>query len=79
MSRKEMTYSEKVAIELREHREKALHDEATRLFEAREEGMAEGMEKGREEGKIEAARKLLKEGMKRTDIARILELKEEDF
>ena len=37
------------------------------------------MEKGMEKGKIEAAKKLLKEGMKREDIARILEIDEESF
>jgi len=49
------------------------------LEKGREEGREEGREKGREEGKIEAARKLLAEGMKIEDIARILEINESDF
>ncbi|MDQ7826677.1 MAG: hypothetical protein RDV48_27995 [Candidatus Eremiobacteraeota bacterium] len=52
-------------------RDKADHDYATDIAEAKREGI--------EEGKIEAARKLLAEGMKREDIARILNLSCEDF
>jgi predicted transposase/invertase (TIGR01784 family) len=37
-------------------REKALHDEATLLLEAREEGEQIGLQKGRQEGRQEAAR-----------------------
>ncbi len=44
-----------------------------------EKGIEKGMEKGMEKGKIEAAKKLLKEGMKREDIARILEIDEKSF
>jgi len=49
------------------------------LAKFEQKAMEKGLEKGREEGKIEAARKLLAEGMKREDIARILEINESDF
>ena len=39
-----------------EAREKALHDEATLLLEAREEGEQIGLQKGHQEGRQEAAR-----------------------
>lgn len=39
-----------------EAREKALHDEATLLLEAREEGREEGRQEGRQEGRLESAR-----------------------
>jgi len=68
--------------QLIEFREKALHDEATRLARARREGLTEGIEKGIEkglkkgriEGLQEAARKLLDQGMDRETVLRMLGL-----
>ena len=52
---------------LYEAREMFLHDQATRMYEAREEGLEEGMKKGREEGvekgKETVAKNLLTKGM----------------
>ncbi|MGV8123627.1 MAG: Rpn family recombination-promoting nuclease/putative transposase [Candidatus Xenobiia bacterium LiM19] len=62
--------SDEMVRELMEHREKALHDEATRMFQAKreaeregmEKGLEKGMEKGKIEGKAEVARELKKMG-----------------
>ncbi|MDQ7826680.1 MAG: hypothetical protein RDV48_28010 [Candidatus Eremiobacteraeota bacterium] len=79
---RKMSSSEEVHF-LVEQREKAKRDYNHFLHEARregqEEGRAEGKAEGKIEGKIEAARKLLAEGMKREDIARILNLSCGDF
>ena len=56
---------------LYEAREMFLHDQATRMYEAKEEGLEEGMkigrkegrEEGREEGKETVAKNLLSKGM----------------
>ena len=52
---------------LYEAREMFLHDQATRMYEAKEEGLEEGLKKGREEGLEEGkeivAKNLLSKGM----------------
>ena len=52
---------------LYEAREMFLHDQSTRMYESREEGLEEGMKKGREEGvekgKETVAKNLLTKGM----------------
>lgn len=48
---------------LYEAREMFLHDQATRMYEAKEEGLEEGMKKGREEERKEVAKNLLSKGM----------------
>ena len=63
--------------ELARMREKALHDEATYLKEAREEGKAEGRAEGRTEGIASAmesfAAKLRARGMSEEEIREFLE------
>ena len=49
------------------------------LEEGMRKGMKEGIEKGIEKGKIEAARKMLSAGIERKEIARILEIGENEF
>jgi len=44
---------------LYEAREMFLHDQATRMYEAKEEGLEEGMKKGLEEGKETVAKNML--------------------
>lgn len=69
--------SDEVVRELLEYRDKALHDEATRLLEAKEEGIEEGMAKGIakgkaegiEMGKAEIAKKFLKKGFPLEEVA----------
>ncbi len=53
-------------------REKALHDEASALGGARDEGMAEGMAKGMEKGKAEIIKKMRAAGLSDAEINRIL-------
>ena len=48
---------------LYEAREMFLHDQATRMYEAKEEGLEEGMKIGRKEGKETVAKNLLSKGM----------------
>jgi predicted transposase/invertase (TIGR01784 family) len=60
-------------------REKSEHIYATKMCQARREGLAEGEAKGKAEGKIEAAQKLLQSGLAREEIARRLELPEDGF
>ncbi len=45
-------------LQVYEAREKRLHDEATRLFDAKEDGLKEGIQKGRQEGIQEGIQKL---------------------
>ena len=51
----------------------------TLLETARIKGIEEGRKEGIEEGKIESARKMLLAGMGRKEIARILEIGENEF
>ncbi len=53
-------------------REKALHDEASALGGARDEGIAEGMAKGMEKGKAEIIKKMRAAGLSDAEINRIL-------
>ena len=48
---------------LYEAREMFLHDQATRMYEAKEEGLEEGMKIGKKEGKETVAKNLLSKGM----------------
>ena len=48
---------------LYEAREMFLHDQATRMYEAKEEGLEEGMKKGREEEREGFVKNLLSLGM----------------
>ena len=48
---------------LYEAREMFLHDQATRMYEAKEEGLEEGMKKGLEEGKETVAKNMLSLGI----------------
>jgi len=45
-----------------ESRQKAIHDQASREYFAREEGIAEGIEKGKAEGKAEGIAEGIAEG-----------------
>jgi predicted transposase/invertase (TIGR01784 family) len=77
LDRMDEALSDEMVRELMEHRQKARFDEATRLYEAREEGerigmergMEKGMEKGMEEERIKGEVRLREE---RQDIARKL-------
>jgi len=62
-------------IRLYELREKAIHDEITRINGAREEGI----EKGRKEGKLEDAKEMLKEGISIERIGKITKLPVEEI
>lgn len=46
-----------------ELREKAIHDEITRITGAREEGIKEGIKEGIEEQKLESAKKMIQDGI----------------
>ncbi len=48
---------------LYEAREMFLHDQATRMYEAKEEGLEEGMKKGLEKGKETVAKNMLSLGI----------------
>ncbi|OPH54926.1 hypothetical protein BC351_29825 [Paenibacillus ferrarius] len=67
------------ARRLYEMRQKALHDEASMLYGAREEGKAEGKAEGRAEGKFEVARNMLGEGIQVSLISRMTGLSEQEI
>ena len=48
---------------LYEAREMFLHDQATRMYEAKEEGLEEGLKKGREEERKDVAKNMLSLGI----------------
>ncbi|GGA15762.1 hypothetical protein GCM10008018_70590 [Paenibacillus marchantiophytorum] len=71
------------ARRLYEMRQKALHDEASMLYGAREEGKAEGKAEGKVEGKVEGkfevARNMLDEGITVSLIVRMTGLSESEI
>ena len=60
-------------------REKAELDELSRIANARYEGKIEGLKEGELKGKIESAQKLLKTGMDKNEIAKLLDINENLF
>ena len=56
--------------ELIEMRLKAQHDEATRLYYARQEGRQEGLQEGRREMQVQTARQMLEAGLDWDSITR---------
>ncbi|NQX71193.1 Rpn family recombination-promoting nuclease/putative transposase [Paenibacillus alba] len=67
------------ARRLYEMRQKALHDEVSMLYGAREEGKAEGRAEGKAEGKFEVARNMLGEGIAVSLISRMTGLSEQEI
>ncbi len=65
MKRMNEASNDEVVRELMEHRQKALHDEATRMSYAKREAEREGMEKGLAEGLAEGLEKGLAEGLEK--------------
>ena len=59
-------------------REAALHDEVTRIKEAKEEGLKEGLKEGRIKEKIEVAKNLLLMGMDVLTVIKVTGLSKDD-
>jgi predicted transposase/invertase (TIGR01784 family) len=64
---------------LYEMREKALHDEASMLSGAREEGIKEGIKEGERKKAVEFAKKLLQKGMDIDSVAELTDLPIEEI
>jgi predicted transposase/invertase (TIGR01784 family) len=76
---KELEYlsQDEEARRLYEMRQKALHDEASSIAGAKEEGLKEGLEKGKLEEKEKVAKNMLQENIDVTLISKVTGLKED--